>query len=93
MNNDGISSREDWEELKENVDEKDLLLRQTFALEQILAELQQLNGSTQSESAEQQYQCSQCGSVQPETDLERHAKQCFNWMGQMGNVTKHFREL
>jgi len=38
MNNDDISSQEDWEELKENVDEKDLLLRQTFALEQILAE-------------------------------------------------------
>jgi len=92
MNNDDISSREDWEEIKENVDEKDLLLRQTFALEQILAELQQLNGVSQSDS-DKEYQCNQCGGVFTQTDLERHAKDCFNWMGEMGKVKKHFREL
>jgi hypothetical protein len=90
--NDSIQDRDDWEEIKESVDEKDLLLRQTYALERILQQLQQLNGVEQSES-ETQYQCEQCGSVYAKADLERHAKDCFNWMGQMGNVTKHFREL
>jgi len=92
MTNDNISDKEDWEELKENVDEKDLLLRQTFALEQILAELQQLNGPPESESSEE-YQCEQCGAVCSKTDLERHAKSCFGWMGQMGRIEKHFREI
>jgi uncharacterized C2H2 Zn-finger protein len=92
VDSDDISSREDWEEIKESVDEKDLLLRQTYALERILQQLQQLNGVEQSES-ETQYQCNQCGGVFTQTDLERHAKQCFGWMGQMGDVEKHFREI
>lgn len=92
MNNDDISTREDWDELKESVDEKDLLLRQTFAIEQILAELQRINGAEQSEP-EQQYQCNQCGSIHSAAGLEKHAKSCFNWMGKMGNVKKHYKEL
>jgi len=90
--NDSVSDREDWDEIKESVDEKDLLLRQTFALEQIMAELQRINGPEQSES-ETQYQCEMCGSVFSKADLERHAKQCFNWMESMGNITKHYREI
>jgi hypothetical protein len=90
--NDSVSDREDWEEIKQSVDEKDLLLRQTFALERILAELQRINGAEQSES-ETQYQCNQCGSIHSEAGLEKHAKSCFNWMGEMGKVKKHFREL
>ena len=89
------SVEEGYEQAREQVDEKDLLMRQTFALEQCLVELQQIRQaltSSKSQEESQIFECESCYTLIPESELEQHAKSCFNWSDALGNLESHYNE-
>ena len=95
VDSDDISDSKDWQNAKEQLDKKDLLMRQTFAIEQCLEELRLIRTalSADTSSQPQQYQCDVCGSQVPEPDLEPHGVDCFGYMAEMGNIKSHFSEV
>ena len=93
--NDLQDSIDGYEQAKESLDEKDLLMRQTFALEQCLHELQQIRMALTSGKSEEtpMFECESCYTVVPEPELEQHAKKCVNWSEHFGNVESHYTRV
>ena len=83
-----------YEEAKENLDEKDLLFRQTFALEQCLQELHLIRlALSSSEPENAQFECTSCTQVFGESELESHARRCKNWSESIGPIEREFERI
>jgi len=87
------SPPDEWLEAKEQLDEKDLLMRIAFGIDELNQRLAQLNGNVDTEAdtdTVDNFVCLHCGNQITKGKRESHAKSCANWHEDMGDVSRHY---
>jgi RNA polymerase-binding transcription factor DksA len=90
---DDISNSEGWQQAKEELDQKDLLMRIAFGIDELNRQIAMLRQAQSGESPEQveTYTCRRCGEEIPENDLESHAKNTHNWQEALGDIASEYK--
>lgn len=87
---DAIRNTEQWEQAKEDLDTKDLLMRIAFGIDELNRQVQALraeqNGESPTPETETTYRCIGCSDEIAESNLESHARTCMNWSEEMGDI-------
>jgi len=83
---------EEWNQAKEQLDEKDLLMRIAFGIDQLNQQLQALRQAQSTDTPEQAetHTCEGCGDTIPKDKLESHARTCMNWGQTLGDVEEFY---
>jgi RNA polymerase-binding transcription factor DksA len=83
---------EEWEQAKEQLDEKDLLMRIAFGVDELNRQMQALRQAQTTDTAEQveTHTCDGCGDEIPANKLESHARSCLNWTEAFGDVEEMY---
>jgi len=84
---------EEWQQAKEQLDEKDLLMRIAFGIDELnkqIATLRQAQSGDTPEKVEM-HTCEGCGDAIPASDLESHARSCMNWGKTLGDVEQCYK--
>jgi len=83
---------EEWQQAKEQLDEKDLLMRIAFGIDELNRQMQAMRAAQSTDTAEkvETHTCDGCGDDIPENKLESHARTCMNWGQTLGDVEEFY---